>query len=157
MSDDEQFEAAGGAGAHVYPLQCSALRKGGYVMMKGKPCKIVDMSTSKTGKHGHAKVNMTGIDIFDGRKYEDMSPSTHNMEVPNVKRVEYNLIDITDEGYLSLMDDQGDVRDDLHCEHDPVLFKEIKDKFDAGDEMMIGVLQAMGREQPIGIKAMATK
>lgn len=126
-------------------------------MMKGKPCKIVDMSTSKTGKHGHAKVNMTGIDIFDGRKYEDMSPSTHNMEVPNVKRVEYNLIDITDEGYLSLMDDQGDVRDDLHCEHDPVLFKEIKDKFDAGDEMMIGVLQAMGREQPIGIKAMATK
>jgi len=156
-SGDEQFEAAGGAGAHVYPLQCSALRKGGYVMMKGKPCKIVDMSTSKTGKHGHAKVNMTGIDIFDGRKYEDMSPSTHNMEVPNVKRVEYNLIDITDEGYLSLMDDQGDVRDDLHCEHDPVLFKEIKDKFDAGDEMMIGVLQAMGREQPIGIKAMATK
>ena len=124
-------------------------------MMKGKPCKIVDMSTSKTGKHGHAKVNMTGIDIFDGRKYEDMSPSTHNMEVPNVKRVEYNLIDITDEGYLSLMDDQGDVRDDLHCEHDPVLFKEIKDKFDAGDEMMIGVLQALGREQPIGIKAMA--
>ena len=79
MSSDEQFEAAGGAGAHVYPLQCSALRKGGYVMMKGKPCKIVDMSTSKTGKHGHAKVNMTGIDIFDGRKYEDMSPSTHNM------------------------------------------------------------------------------
>jgi len=155
MSSDEQFEAAGGAGAHVYPLQCSALRKGGYVMMKGKPCKIVDMSTSKTGKHGHAKVNMTGIDIFDGRKYEDMSPSTHNMEVPNVKRIEYNLIDITDEGYLSLMDDQGDVRDDLHCEHDPALFKEIKDKFDAGDEMMIGVLQALGREQPIGIKAMA--
>jgi len=157
MSSDEQFEAAGGAGAHVYPLQCSQLRKGGYVMMKGKPCKIVDMSTSKTGKHGHAKVNMTGTDIFDGRKYEDMSPSTHNMEVPNVKRIEYNLIDITEEGYLSLMDDQGDVRDDLHCEHDATLFKEIKDKFDNGDEMMICVLQALGREQPIAIKAIAEK
>ena len=78
-SGDEEFAATGDAGALVYPLQCSQLRKGGYVMMKGKPCKIVDMSTSKTGKHGHAKVNMTGIDIFDGRKYEDMSPSTHNM------------------------------------------------------------------------------
>jgi translation initiation factor 5A len=156
-SGDEQFEATGDAGALVYPLQCSQLRKGGYVMMKGKPCKIVDMSTSKTGKHGHAKVNMTGIDIFDGRKYEDMSPSTHNMEVPNVKRIEYNLIDITDEGYLSLMNDQGDVRDDLHCEHDPALFKEIKDKFDNGDEMMICILQALGREQPVAIKAMAAK
>lgn len=156
-SGDEQFEALGDAGALVYPLQCSQLRKGGYVMMKGKPCKIVDMSTSKTGKHGHAKVNMTGIDIFDGKKYEDMSPSTHNMEVPNVKRIEYNLIDITDEGYLSLMNDQGDVRDDLHCEHDPALFKEIKDKFDNGEEMMICILQALGREQPVAIKGMAAK
>merc|ERR1712203_1011566 len=157
MSSDEQFEAAGDAGALTYPLQCSALRKGGYVIMKGKPCKIVDMSTSKTGKHGHAKVNMTGIDIFDGKKYEDMSPSTHNMEVPNVKRVEYSIIDVTEEGYLSLMDDSGEVRDDLHCNHNRELMDEIQKKFDAGDEMMITVLQAMGKEVPMAIKPVAGK
>ena len=39
-----------------YPQQCSALRKNGYVMLKERPCKIMEMSTSKTGKHGHAKV-----------------------------------------------------------------------------------------------------
>ena len=80
MSDleDHNFDTSA-AGAHVYPIQCSALRKNGYCMMKGHPCKIVDMSTSKTGKHGHAKVSLVGIDIFDGKKYEDMSPSTHNM------------------------------------------------------------------------------
>ena len=29
----------------------------------GRPCKIVEMSTSKTGKHGHAKVHLVAIDV----------------------------------------------------------------------------------------------
>ena len=29
----------------------------------GRPCKIIDMSTSKTGKHGHAKVHLVAIDV----------------------------------------------------------------------------------------------
>ena len=44
-------------------MQCSALRKSGHVVIKGRPCKIVDMSTSKTGKHGHAKVHLVAIDV----------------------------------------------------------------------------------------------
>lgn len=157
MSDDETFEGQVNAGALTYPIQCSALRKGGYAMLKGKPCKIADMSTSKTGKHGHAKVNMVGIDIFDGKKYEDMSPSTHNMEVPLVKRTEYNLIDITEEGYLHLMNDGGDIREDLHCNSNPDLLIEIRKKFDAGEDMMISVLAALDREMPIAIKPIASK
>jgi translation initiation factor 5A len=51
------------------------------MVIKGRPCKIVDVSTSKTGKHGHAKCNFVGVDIFTGKKYEDMTPSSHNMDV----------------------------------------------------------------------------
>lgn len=59
---------------------------------QARPCKIVDMSTSKTGKHGHAKVHLVGLDIFSGKKYEDICPSTHNMDVPFVKREDYQVI-----------------------------------------------------------------
>jgi len=53
---DDEFESAASGASETVPLQCSALRKNGYVILKNRPCKIVDMSTSKTGKHGHAKV-----------------------------------------------------------------------------------------------------
>lgn len=91
MGDDGDFEKGDSGSSLTYPQQCSALRKGGHVLLKGFPCKVVDMSTSKTGKHGHAKVHLVGIDIFTGKKYEDISPSTHNMEVPNVSRADYQV------------------------------------------------------------------
>ena len=94
------------------------------------------MSTSKTGKHGHAKVHLVALDIFTGKclcqleysiyklqslgkKLEDICPSTHNMEVPNVKRKDYQLIGMEDD-FLSMMDDSGDTREDLKCPEDDV-------------------------------------
>lgn len=89
--DDIEFAQAGSGASSTYPVQCSALRKGGYVMIKGRPCKVMEMSTSKTGKHGHAKVHLVALDIFTQKKYEDLCPSTHNIDVPNVTRQEYTV------------------------------------------------------------------
>merc|ERR1712099_201462 len=155
MSDfEEEFESSGSGASLTYPKQCSALRKNEFVMIKGKACKIVDMSTSKTGKHGHAKVHMVALDIFDGKKLEDICPSTHNMECPMVKRTEYQLIDIDEEGYCSLMDDSGETRDDLKP-LEPELEKEIRDKVENGEDALVCVLAAIGKEMIMSINNMA--
>merc|ERR1711970_764054 len=102
MADsDVEFENVDAGSSDRYPSQASALRKGGHVIIRDTPCKIVDMSTSKTGKHGHAKVHFVAIDIFTGKKLEELCPSTHNVQSPKITRMDLGLIDITDENYCS--------------------------------------------------------
>ncbi|KAL1675831.1 translation protein SH3-like domain-containing protein, partial [Schizophyllum commune] len=149
MSDDEQhnhqFEEANAGASLTFPMQCSALRKNGHVVIKGRPCKIVEMSTSKTGKHGHAKVHLVAIDIFTGKKLEDISPSTHNMDVPHVKRDEYQLVNI-DEGFLNLMTSDGTPKDDVKVPEGE-LGQEIEAAFEDGKDVLVTIVSSMGEEQ----------
>jgi len=160
MGDDENnaleadFESGTSGASETFPMQCSALRKNGYVMIKGRPCKIVEMSTSKTGKHGHAKVHMVALDIFTGKKLEDICPSTHNMNVPNVTRKDYQMMSI-DDGFASLLDDDGDTKDDLKIPDDDV-GKEVTQKFDDGEQFSVTVLSACGEERIVGTKVLTT-
>jgi len=154
MSDDEShnqtFEAAASGASLTFPMQCSALRKNGHVVIKGRPCKIVDMSTSKTGKHGHAKVHLVAIDIFTGKKLEDICPSTHNMDVPHVYRNEYQLVNV-DDGFLNLMTSDGTAKDDVKVP-DSDLGKQIITDFENGSDLLVTIISAMGEEQAISVK-----
>ncbi|KAG8908239.1 Eukaryotic translation initiation factor 5A [Tulasnella sp. 403] len=153
-SDDEKhehaFEATGSGASATYPMQCSALRKGGHVVIKGRPCKIIDMSTSKTGKHGHAKVHLVATDIFTQKKLEDICPSTHNMDVPNVRRDEYQLVNI-DDGFLNLMTTDGTSKDDVKVP-DGDLGAQIQAGFDEGKDLLVTIISAMNEESAIAFK-----
>merc|ERR1719231_1981657 len=111
-------------------------------MIKGHPCKVAEVTTSKTGKHGHAKAHIVAIDIFTSKKYEDLCPTSHNVEVPFVKRNEYQVLTADkDSGEVSLLLENGETKDDLNLPHfvkvgeptdeDKKLSKEIVEMVDA--------------------------
>lgn len=158
MSDENhEFETADAGAAHTYPSEAGALRKGGHVLLKGFPCKITEISISKTGKHGHAKAAITGNDIFTGKKKEDMCPTSHNMEVPNVFKNEFTLCNVDeDTGAVDVLLENGELKSDLNLpdatEELQKVAESIKTMFAAGDDVRITVLSAMGKEMIVDAK-----
>ena len=90
-------------------------------MLKNHPCKVKSIATSKAGKHGHAKAVIVGTDIFNDKNYEDMAPTSHNVYVPYVKREEYTVLDVTEDGFLSLMMEDGSMKEDIKLEDQDIL------------------------------------
>jgi len=148
--------AAAGASKTV-PIRAGEVRKGGYVMLKGKPCKVVEVSISKTGKHGHAKANITGLDVFTGRKYVEISPTSHNMTAPTMFRSEYELTNVNADGEMELMDAVGTMNNLLRLPKDThgeftALSQRIMTKHREvaeGRAVFVTVLKAMDTEQVV--------
>merc|ERR1739841_28011 len=164
MSDEgETFETGDAGASHTYPQQAGEIRKGSYLMIKGHPCKCAEVSTSKTGKHGHAKAHIVALDIFTGKKYEDLCPTSHNVSVPFVKREEYTLMDIGGDGTVSLLDADGNSKEDLNLptivkvgeatDADKKVTDQMKGDLEAGKAVTVIVLKACGEEKIVAVRS----
>ncbi|MHA1725805.1 MAG: translation initiation factor IF-5A [Promethearchaeota archaeon] len=77
------------------------LKTGSYIMVDGEPCVIKSTERSKSGKHGHAKVRIVCMGVFDNNKRSITVPSGTLMEVPEIMKgnaqinyIEDNVINI---------------------------------------------------------------
>lgn len=151
----EQFVADADASMTV-PMQASALRVGGYVVLRGFPCRIIDMTTSKTGKHGGAKIHIFAVDLFSNRKYEEHFMSTDNVDVPIVAKNEYQLVEIDDEDFLSLITAKGTTKEDLKLEQNEVgqQLRELWSSERDGEarDVFVQTLAAMGKEAVVSFR-----
>jgi len=68
------------------PVDVGSLRVGGYMIIDGEPCHIVDITKSKPGKHGSAKARIVAIGVFDGVKRSFVKPVALNAEVPIIDK-----------------------------------------------------------------------
>jgi len=85
------------------PVGVGSLRVGGYIIVDGEPCRIVDLTKSKPGKHGAAKARIVAIGIFDGVKRSFVKPVDANVEVPIIEKRTGQVFAMTPSG-VQIMD-----------------------------------------------------
>jgi len=159
MADDDDFtvETGDAGSSHTYPLEAGSCRKGCHLMIKGFPCKVIEVTTSKTGKHGHAKCHFVATDIFTGKKMEELVSSSHNIAVPFVTRQEYSVMDIGEDGTMSLLTEGGEPKDDLNLpdetDEDKKNVDGMKKEFEAGKNVIVIVQAAIGKEKVVSYRA----
>jgi translation initiation factor 5A len=68
------------------PIDVGSLRVGGYLIIDNEPCRIVDITKSKPGKHGSAKARIVAIGVFDNQKRQFVKPVDSNAEIPIIDK-----------------------------------------------------------------------
>jgi translation initiation factor 5A len=68
------------------PMDVGTLRVGSYIIIDGEPCKIVNYTKSKPGKHGSAKARIVAIGVFDESKKTIVKPVSAQVDVPLIEK-----------------------------------------------------------------------
>lgn len=125
-------------------------------MLKGFPCKVIEYSTAKPGKHGSSKATIVGIDIFTNKKYEDTAPTSATMQVPNVTKKEYAVADISGDHFVSRIMDDGTIDETLKLPiEDDEVFSELTKAWNtkAGDDSVyFTTVSACGTEKFVAVR-----
>jgi translation initiation factor 5A len=153
MSEDETFENTDAGASMCEKTDTNRLKPGSLVMIKGNPCKVTDTTTAKPGKHGSAKVILKGKDILTDKVYDCTYHAGDMVDAPLVKRTEYTLLNVEEDGALSLLDSQGEMKEDNFLperDHLSDIKKNIKKWFEEGKyEVLVTVIATLNQEQVI--------
>ncbi|MHC1635767.1 MAG: translation initiation factor IF-5A [Candidatus Methanospirareceae archaeon] len=104
------------------------LKEGKYVIIDDEPCVIVDITTSKPGKHGSAKARIEGIGVFDSQKRSVVQPVTAKIYVPIIERRTGQVLSVS-ENTAQIMDLQDYVTFEVEVP------EELREKIEPGKEI----------------------
>jgi translation initiation factor 5A len=112
------------------------LKVGKYVVIDNLPCRVVELDVSKPGKHGAAKMRVTGIGIFNGEKKVLLIPADAEVVIPVIKKITGQIISVVGETAQIMNKETYEV-------FEVSVPEELKDKIQEGKE--VEVIEAMGQ------------
>lgn len=112
-------------------------------MIDGAPCKVSSIQTSAPGKHGHLKVRLVGVGVFDDKKREVLAPGHAPIEVPIIEKKVGQVISFIN-GHAQLMDMES------YETFEVLVPEEMKGKLVEGDQ--VNYWQLAGRRMIVSKK-----
>jgi len=79
------------------------LREGSYIIIDEEPCKVLNISISKPGKHGEAKARIDATGIFDNKKRSVVHPVKHKIGIPMIDKRNAQILSVSGDT-VQLMD-----------------------------------------------------
>ncbi len=98
------------------------------------PYKVVELQTSKTGKHGKRKITLVGISLLTEKKVQTIVMSDEKVAFPKVSKEDHTLIQLLEDNYIRLLSkSKSSVRDDVRVEDDD-LFQQLTEMYNNNNE-----------------------
>lgn len=91
---------------NVKMISVSSLQKGKSVVIDGVACTVSDMSVSRPGKHGHAKVNLMAVGMLDGKKRNIIMPGHDKIAAPVIENKSAQVLTVS-ENIANVMDTES--------------------------------------------------
>ncbi|KAF9995997.1 Eukaryotic translation initiation factor 5A [Entomortierella chlamydospora] len=88
-------------------MECSAIQKGNYVVIQSRPCCVDDVTKEK------GKIVVRASDIFTKKQYVESNAPNAKMDVPIVRREEFQLADIDESRWVLFSMVGGSLKDDV--------------------------------------------
>ncbi|AFH43104.1 translation initiation factor IF-5A [Fervidicoccus fontis] len=97
---------------------------GTYIIIENEPCRVVEITKAKTGKHGSAKAHVVAIGLFTGNKRTLTAPVDQRVEQPIIEKKVAQVIADLGNSY-QLMDMESYETFEVQKPNDPELLSKI--------------------------------
>ena len=120
------------------------LQPGRYVVIDEEPCKVLDVTTSVSGKHGGAKARLEAVGLFDNKRRSVVKPADAEMEVPIIEKKIGQVV--------AIMGNNAQIMDMTDYEtFELAIPEELKDKIAQGKEVSYWII--MGRKMLMEVRS----
>jgi translation elongation factor P/translation initiation factor 5A len=155
VCDSESF-SCDVAEASVIKARC--VKTGHHVMINNRACRVEKIGTAKVWKGpltGCFKTHLVARCIFTGKKFEHLCLATEDVSIAAVQKLECTVVDIGDDGELSLLTPRFDMKTDVNLptetDDDRKLAERIKANFYNDKTVVVLVLSCSAVEKVVEI------